>query len=146
MIGGWSAGCSMVGLAETVGVLVCYLRRQIVDIHDSGLLIALSLFSVLGWIRISHYSITAQCHCSIMTQYHTTASEHNITLQHHATASQHNITLQHHNTISHYNITAQYHTTASQHNITLRHHCTISHYNSTMSHYSVTAQYHSTAS
>ena len=44
MIGGRLAVCSMVGLAETVDVLVCCVWRQIVDIHDSGMSIPLSLF------------------------------------------------------------------------------------------------------
>ena len=42
----------MGGLAETVEVLVCCVWRQIVDIHDSGMSIPLSLFSMFGWSRI----------------------------------------------------------------------------------------------
>ena len=42
----------MVGLADTVGGLVCCVWRRIVDIHDSGMSIPLSLFSVLGRSRI----------------------------------------------------------------------------------------------
>ena len=42
VIGGRLAGCSMVGLAETVEVLVCCVWQRIVDIHNSGMLIPLS--------------------------------------------------------------------------------------------------------
>ena len=52
VIGGRSTGCSMVGLAEMVKVLVCCVWRRLVDIHDYGMSIPLSLFRILGWSRI----------------------------------------------------------------------------------------------
>ena len=48
VIGCRLVGCSMVGLAEAVEVLVYCVWRWIVDIHDSGMSIPLSLLSVLG--------------------------------------------------------------------------------------------------
>ena len=44
VIGGRMADCSMLGLAETLEVLVFCVWRRIVDIHDSGMTIPLSLF------------------------------------------------------------------------------------------------------
>ena len=52
MIGGLLAGCSMVSLAQMVEILVCCAWRRMVDIHDFGMSIPLSLFRVLGWSRI----------------------------------------------------------------------------------------------
>ena len=64
VIGGWLAGSAMVGLAETVEVLVCCAWRRIVDIHDSVMSIPLSLFSVLGWSCIWIASFTRRvCQC-----------------------------------------------------------------------------------
>ena len=47
VIGCRLAGFSMVGLAETVEVLVCCVWRRIVDIHDSRMSILLRIISVL---------------------------------------------------------------------------------------------------
>ena len=60
--GGRSAGCSMVGLKQTVEVLVCCIWRQIADIYDSGMSIPLSLFRVLIWSRIWIASFTSVDH------------------------------------------------------------------------------------
>ena len=60
LIGGRLAGCSMVGLAETVEVLVCFLWRRIVNIHDSRMSILLSMLSVLGCSRIWKAFVTRQ--------------------------------------------------------------------------------------
>ena len=48
----------MVGLAETVEVLVCCVWRRIVDIHVSGMSILLSMISLLGCSRILIASFT----------------------------------------------------------------------------------------
>ena len=59
VIGTPLTNCSVVGLAETVEVLVCCVWRQIVDIHDSVKSIPLSLFSMLD---VPVYQET-QCGC-----------------------------------------------------------------------------------
>ena len=45
-------GCSVVGLQKMMEVLVDCVWRQVVDIRDSGILIPLSLFWLLGWSLI----------------------------------------------------------------------------------------------
>ena len=50
----------MVGLSETVEVLVCGVWRRIVDIHDSRMSILLSIFSVLRCSRFWIASFTRQ--------------------------------------------------------------------------------------
>ena len=71
----------MVGLTETVEVFVCCVWRRIVDIHDSGMSIPLSLFSVLGWSRIWIASFTRRvCQClkivlNKMTNHRSTTSK-----------------------------------------------------------------------
>ena len=52
MIGSRLTDCFVVGLAKKMEVLVCCICRWIVDIHDFGMFIPLSLFSVLGWSLI----------------------------------------------------------------------------------------------
>ena len=58
VIGGRLAGCSMVGLAETMEILVCCVWRWLVDIHDYGMSITLSLFRVFECSRIWIASFT----------------------------------------------------------------------------------------
>ena len=73
--------CSMVGLTGTVEVLVCCLWRRIVDIHDSGMSIPLSLFGVFGWSSIWIASFTRrvyQCQQIVlnkMTNHRSTTSK-----------------------------------------------------------------------
>ena len=54
----------MLGLAETVEVMVCCIWRWIVDIHDPGMLIPLSQLRMLGCSCIWIASFTRQvCQC-----------------------------------------------------------------------------------
>ena len=52
VIGGRLTGYFVVGILETVDVLVICVWRWIVDIHDSGMSIPMSLSMVLGWRHI----------------------------------------------------------------------------------------------
>ena len=51
-------GCSVVGLADTLEVLVCCIWKWIVDNHDSGMSMSLFLPMVLSWSRTCMASFT----------------------------------------------------------------------------------------